>query len=283
MKKTNFHTHSTYCDGKNTIEENVISAIEKNIEVLGFSSHSFYPFSYEENMKAEKFPLYCEEIRTLQKKYEGKITLKVGFEADYVSGITFPKFKNYEAFNPDFLIGSVHYVFNKDGIIPVDYSAESLKESLEKYYKGKEGQFVLDYFEMEKEMLRCGDFTFVGHPDLVRKFNGKLCFFDENESWYKEAVKSLAREIARSGVAAEINTGGITRAKMTSPYPNEYFLSLLHEYNVPIFINSDAHSSAQLDGAFDQAYEAARKAGYREIVCDVSDRHSFLFTPLDSN
>jgi len=27
--KVNFHTHSTFCDGKNTPEENVISAIKK--------------------------------------------------------------------------------------------------------------------------------------------------------------------------------------------------------------------------------------------------------------
>ena len=38
--KTNFHTHSIFCDGKSTLEENVLSAIEKEIKILGFSSHS---------------------------------------------------------------------------------------------------------------------------------------------------------------------------------------------------------------------------------------------------
>ncbi len=281
MKKVNFHTHSTFCDGKNTIEENVVAAIGKNFEILGFSSHSFYPFAYAENIKADKVPQYCSEILSAKQKYADKIQIRLGFEADYIPGITFPRFDRYSEFNPDFLIGSVHYVFNKDGIIPVDYSPEVLNSALEKYYKGREKDFVCEYFEHEKEMIRCGDFTFVGHPDLVRKFNGRLSFFDERDSWYKEEIKLLAKEISKSGFATEINTGGISRGYMQSPYPGEYFLSLLHEYNVPLFISSDAHEVNQLDGFFDVAAEAARKAGYTEIVCDVSDRHSFEFTALD--
>ena len=39
MIKTNYHTHSTFCDGKNTPEEMVLKAIEDNFDILGFSSH----------------------------------------------------------------------------------------------------------------------------------------------------------------------------------------------------------------------------------------------------
>lgn len=30
---SNLHTHTTYCDGKNTIEENILYAIEKNYKL----------------------------------------------------------------------------------------------------------------------------------------------------------------------------------------------------------------------------------------------------------
>ena len=53
---------------------------------------------------------------------------------------------------------------------------------------------------------------------------------------------------------------------MNDVYPSAFFLNLLKEYNVPITISSDAHSSQDLDGAFDFAIEAIKKAGYSEIA-----------------
>ena len=44
MIKTNYHTHTEFCDAKNTAEEMVLAAIEKNFSILGFSSHAMYPF-----------------------------------------------------------------------------------------------------------------------------------------------------------------------------------------------------------------------------------------------
>ena len=41
--KTNFHTHTKWCDGKNTPEEMIASAIEKGFDRLGFSSHVSLP------------------------------------------------------------------------------------------------------------------------------------------------------------------------------------------------------------------------------------------------
>ena len=40
MRFSNLHTHSTFSDGKNTPEEIVLSAIEKNFLSIGFSDHS---------------------------------------------------------------------------------------------------------------------------------------------------------------------------------------------------------------------------------------------------
>ena len=37
----NYHTHTTFSDGKNTPEEIVNFAIEKGLKALGFSDHAF--------------------------------------------------------------------------------------------------------------------------------------------------------------------------------------------------------------------------------------------------
>jgi histidinol-phosphatase (PHP family) len=41
--KSSYHVHSSYCDGKNSLEEMALSAIAKNFTHLGFSSHAPVP------------------------------------------------------------------------------------------------------------------------------------------------------------------------------------------------------------------------------------------------
>ena len=47
----NFHTHSTFCDGKNTPEEIVLAALEKGFVSIGFSSHGYTPYDLRYCMK----------------------------------------------------------------------------------------------------------------------------------------------------------------------------------------------------------------------------------------
>ena len=126
MIKSNFHTHSTFCDGKNTPEEMVEVAIEKKIDILGFSSHSMYPFSSDWHIPSNSHEEYIGEILRLKKKYSGRIKIYAGFEADYIAGVCSPDFKNYEKFNPDFLIGSVHFVPGKKGFFEADGNQDSV-------------------------------------------------------------------------------------------------------------------------------------------------------------
>ena len=41
----NLHQHCTFCDGKDTPEEMIAYAIEKGFDSIGFSSHSYNPYS----------------------------------------------------------------------------------------------------------------------------------------------------------------------------------------------------------------------------------------------
>ncbi len=268
--KINFHTHSTFCDGKSTLEQNVLSAIQKGFKILGFSSHSTWPFPFEDSIKRGEFESYKNEILRLKQKYADKIEIKYGFEADYIEGFCSPDFDAYKEFEPEFLIGSVHYLYNGEDCAekttPVDWSAEKLFESIKTLYNGNVKKMICHYFETQREMLSKCSFSIIGHPDLVRKFNEKSPFFNEDESWYKEQLKLTADSIKKSGVIAEINTGGITRGYMNTPYPSLYFLTLLHERNVPVMLSSDSHSAENLDGRFELALELAKKAGYTELA-----------------
>ena len=45
MIKANYHTHSTWCDGKESPRKMIQAAVAKGFEVIGFSSHAMLPES----------------------------------------------------------------------------------------------------------------------------------------------------------------------------------------------------------------------------------------------
>ena len=171
--KTNYHTHTTWCDGKDSPETVVLAAIEKGFGAIGFSSHAMLP---EDDtswvLTPEKAPRYAAEIRTLAKKYEGRIRILCGVEADYVPGGATPDRRAYAAISPDYIIGSVHFVVAPDGArVSVDESPESLADGIRRHFGGDAEAYLHAYFAQVREMLLSCDFDVVGHLDLVRKFN----------------------------------------------------------------------------------------------------------------
>lgn len=290
--KINLHTHSSFCDGKNTAEEMVQSAIERGISVLGFSGHCMYPLNPEFytpvdhlwHMPSERIADYAAEIRRLAKKYEGQIKLLLGFEADYFCstryGNAIPDKAAYARFEPDYLIGSVHFINASDeefGFYTVDNKAECVEQALNTFYKKPDNTIdgkaaVCDYFEAERQMLKRGNFEIMGHPDLIRLRNGALNFFDENDEWYKEQLRLTAKEAAAAGVIAEINTGAVARGLMSELYPSLQFLEYLKAAGVPVCINTDSHKVDTIDFGLDSAKEYAKKAGYDELSYPVAGK-----------
>lgn len=107
MQDFNLHMHTTYCDGKDSAEAMTLAAIEAGLAVAGFSGHSFTPHDPSYCMSREGTQQYIEEIRGLKEKYADSITLLLGIELDrYADTDTSPY---------DYLIGSVHYIFSKEG------------------------------------------------------------------------------------------------------------------------------------------------------------------------
>ena len=279
MIKANYHTHTQFCDGKGTPLEILEEAVKKGFDIIGFSSHSAWPFADSWHIAPREFQDYIESVMNAKKAFEGKIKVLLGFEAEYIPGITKPSFSDYRELKPDYLIGSVHYVGTEDGIFGIDDKTEIVQEGIEKFFNGDGKKCVQEYFYLERKMLKKGDFTILGHPDLVRKRNGTLHFFEENADWYIEELKQTAESAKKAGIIAEINTGAIARKAMDDVYPSGTFLSILHDKGVPVIISSDAHSKENLDSEFERAYAAARKAGYSETAY-LNEKAEILFQKI---
>ena len=266
---TNYHTHSTFCDGQNTLEEMAASAYQKGLSILGFSSHCISPFSSDWHMATEDYKNYFYDIEQLKKEYADKMEILAGIEADYFPPISYCNKEAYSQFKPDFIIGAVHYVINHDinngGCFTVDGSSEEFANGVNTHFNGDGKKAVQLYYNSVREMVTNCNFDIIAHIDLVRKRNGDLNYFNETDTWYRDELKETAKAVGKSGKVLEINTGGMTRVKLAEPYPSLDFLQLLKAENVPITLGSDSHSIHTITDHFDVALENAKKAGYGEL------------------
>ena len=245
--------HTTWCDGKDMPEAMVQAALDKGFAAIGFSSHALLPFSDPWTLQPDTVDAYVADIRSLAEKYKGRINILCGIEADFIAGKARPDRSVYSRLGLDFLIGSVHEVAAPDGArVPVDHKPELLAECIALRFGGDAQAFVRDYFAAQREMAVSCDFDVIGHPDLVRKFNGTLRYFDENAEWYREELRLTADAFAASGKLVEVNTGGISRGWIDDAYPSPYFRQLLRARGIRFILSSDAHSAAAIDCAFDR-------------------------------
>ncbi|MCM1320649.1 MAG: histidinol-phosphatase [Bacteroides sp.] len=278
-KKTNYHTHTTFSDGENTIEEIIQTAVNKHFSEIGFSDHAMFPLSAAGYIAEESYDACCAEIRRAAELYADRISVKLGFEADFLSAYTSPDKKRYSRFAPDYLIGSLHFLWDPEksaaasaapdanniprGFFAVDNTAEELAGGIASVFGGDGKKAVQTYFALEREMIKNYDFDIIGHIDLIKKLNSRVRFFDKTEAWYTRELEATAAAIAGTGKIVEINTGGMARGTVRETYPSADFLRILRKKNIPLIINADAHQAEKIDFAFDIALQTALEAGYR--------------------
>jgi len=260
MIKANYHTHSNWCDGKDSPRTMIQAAVAKGFETIGFSSHAMLPQNdVDWVLTPEKAPRYAREIRTLAEEYKGKIRVLCGVEADYIAGGASPSHAAYASISPDYIVGSIHFLRAPDGaVFAIDHTPQILMDGIRDHFGGDAVAYVKAYFAAEREMVSQFDFEILGHPDLVRKFNMKNPYFDEKAEWYREELEKTADAIAASGKIVEVNTGAISRSWMNDAYPSSTFRKLLRDRGVRFILSSDAHSADAIDGAFDR-FENAEK------------------------
>jgi len=254
---SNAHCHTTYCDGKNSPEEMIRAAIDRNFISLGFSIHGWAPYELCD-VSLEKEAQYRAELKQLREKYRDQIEIIIGAERDTMYERSF---EGYE-----YLIDSTHW-FQKDGIMmPVDAYENVMVENVEKHFGGDFYAYCRAYYEKEADVCAKSDALFIGHIDLVSKFNEGGKYFDESDPrYYKPALEAAACAIERR-VPLEINTGAIPRGYRSIPYPHPIILKYIQERGGEIIINSDAHFAAGMDAAFDEALELARSCGFKHIL-----------------
>ena len=232
------HVHTVFSDGKNTAEEMVLAALDLGMEVLGFSDHSFTRFDTSYCMPEESIGAYRAEIGRLKEKYAGRITLLCGIEQD--------AFAEYPAKEYDYSIGSVHYVKLEDEYVPVDETPEILIRAAEKYFRGDIYALAEEYYRTVGELPERQEPSWIGHFDLINKFNEGGRLFDPSAPRLRAAWQAAARRCCAAGLPFEINTGALARGLRSEAYPSHEMIEYIASLGGRFVLSSDSHSAATL-------------------------------------
>ncbi len=250
----NYHTHSTFCDGKNTPEEIVLYTIDKGFDAVGFSGHGYTPFDLRYCMKDTEG--YIAEIKRLKEKYKGKIQVYLGVEEDAYNPVNRKDF--------DYIIGSCHYFLVDGTYYPIDSDYDYFKRCLEvfefdveKMAEAYYGKFCGYIAERKPDI--------VGHYDLITKFDeiDVQRFLDNRK--YLEIADRYTSQIVNDDIIFEVNTGAISRGYRKMPYPHERLLHIIRKKGGKVTIGADSHAVETMDYRFEEMKKYLKDIGFECI------------------
>ena len=253
MMRGNLHSHSTYCDGKSSLEEMVQSAINKGFSYIGFSGHSPVKHDLRYCMSFENEGRYFGEVNFLKEKYKDKIRVLCGLERDFES--------DDNGFDYDYIIASTHYIKAGDSLADVDESGEKQKKCIDEFYGGDPYAYAEEYYKTVAKLR--GDI--IGHFDLLTKFDRNNDIFNPKEERYKKAVLSALEELLEAKQVLEVNTGAMSRGYKDSPYPDMWILEEIKKRDGKVLITSDCHHANNLDYGYDLAEKILTDLGFKDF------------------
>ncbi len=260
---SDLHMHTTFCDGKGSAEEMVLSAISRGYHTVGLSGHSHTAFDTRYCMTEQG--AYFTECRRLKEKYAGVISVQVGLEVEALSE-QIPS-------GLDYTIGSVHYFKAPDGrYYDVDGSAEKQAEALRLGFAGNLHRLIDSYYGAVVEMSERVRPDVVGHFDLLTKFSERGSVIDQSDTYYRGAALDALRAVAAVSPRLEVNTGAISRGYRTEAYPSDELIREALSLGARLVLTSDAHHPDNIGFRFEAEARRLVSLGCTELDVRLGDR-----------
>ena len=225
-----YHTHTARCHhAEGTDEEYVLKAIAEGVTVLGFSDHApyIYPKGFESyyKMTPEESGEYFSSIKSLAKKYEDKIKILIGYEAEYYPELWEETLDFWRKGNrPEYLILGQHFI-----------SEEYAKPFVHSMTGTGDGEMLKRYVNLIIEGVETGRFTYVAHPDVIN--------FSGDPNLYEGEMLRLLTALNARKMPIEFNLLGLAQGRN---YPSERFFKLAAEFDLPVVLGCDAHSPSRV-------------------------------------
>ncbi len=250
--RVDLHNHTSLCNhASGSIEDYIKKAIELKINIYGFSDHAPMNFDKKYRMSILQSKIYEKNILEMKKKYANKIKILLAYEVDYLHPYILDEILQSKV---DYLIGSVHFLRNKNSIWGFD------NPKFIGVYKSKNIDDIWqEYFDAIEHMAKNNIFDIVGHFDLIKVFN-----FLPKKDIKLIALKAL-KAIKKSNMVLEINTAGL-RKPINETYPSKDILELAFDLNINITFSSDAHCIEDIGYKYEDTIIMAKKIGFTKCA-----------------
>ncbi|MHA1196206.1 MAG: PHP domain-containing protein [Promethearchaeota archaeon] len=243
--KINLHIHSSYSDGKNSIEEIVKKALELDFKYIAITDH----FSNTWKAKiiptlnsVEKINSYVVEIRQIQEELicsKEKLLVLVGIEIDLESSLN----SILSRINPNDFDLILFEHFNSHESIPF---VSNLLDNWQKRYSKNNLKPLMGLAHCDPSY-----FLFDNYESLISFLRKRDLFFELNSSYSQYySLKNLP-----------------------------FFKRLKHE-EIMISISSDAHrlsNLSKIDNAFEMVEFYSLTSNLRRLMLKLKETRDFLF------
>jgi len=206
---SDFHCHTKYSDGIDTVEEMIVAAIDIGLHTIAITDHV--------RKDTKWFNEYVREIEKLKEKYSGRIKILLGFETkilNIVGGLD----ANDDWFGlTDIVLGSIHSIPSGSGFFSKENSED--KELLLSYW-----------FKSLKGLIENRKVNVVAHP------------FSE----LKEYGMSIDKDMENQFICMVKNEDKVVEISLRHLVPDIELIRKLQYNNVQLCVGSDAHSAEEL-------------------------------------
>ncbi len=261
---SNAHTHSTFCDGRSSLAETIQRAKDLGFVSLGFSGHASQGFDGMYSMIGSRQDAYFDAVSSYQQKES--IRIWIGLEMDLMADEE-ERIRGFQ--RADYIIGSTHYASidrQNDRYVAYDGQLDLLTAYVKDHCDGDGMELAKRYYVEHTTRLNAYRPDIIGHFDLVRKHAKTLGFFDENDTAYRRLALDALQSVRACGAVLEVNTGGMARGSMPSPYPTAELLGAWREMGGEVTITSDCHHASKLDYFMDGAMKLLHSLGYKRAL-----------------
>ena len=253
----NLHTHTIYCDGKDTPEEMVQRAIELGFDSIGFSGHAPMKYPIGWAMSEKNKDAYVKDVTAISEKYKDRIKVYLGLENDVYADTDLSLY--------DYIISSVHFVKIGNEIFGIDCNINDVKQLIDQHFGGNGLKYAKYYYEELVKINALSRTDIVGHCDVVSKFSERENFFDVDSKEYQSFALESITAVAEKNKVFEINTGAISRGYRTTVYPAPFIMKRLKELDCKFVISSDCHNRNFLNDKFDDCLLYLKSFGINKV------------------
>lgn len=262
-----YHLHTWFSDDSDyPMEQLVRDAITAGLAEICITDHVDYGIKSDWPEPSEtytgdekkgrpvmnvKYPAYHAEIRRLQERYAGQITIREGMEFG-MQVHTIPQYeKLFAAYPFDFIIMSCHQVEDKEFWT-------------QDFQRGRtQDEYNLRYYEEILQVVqRYKNYSVLGHMDMISRYDKAGVYPFEN---VRDIIAEILRQAIRDGKGIEVNTSS-HRYGLSDLTPSRDILRLYKDLGGSILtVGSDAHAPKHLAAYVKETAEELREMGFASI------------------